>query len=310
MARKPQTPHPTATSTATGPAVDLKSKHIRRDFESMSEFVAQCALPPSRSWAGRSFDSETGAPSFTMSDSFDHAMTLAREGWPSGRERMVRANAMAASAGAVLSGPAYTLDVGGAYPVASLAAAGDPACMVSFAPSNERVRPIVRLLVNGSVSARYMANEIFNYGAALSSIIDGLEQNDVRCEITVCFPGEAGGSKMSCNVRIKEAGEPLNLDTLAFAIAHPSMLRRLTFRFVEQNCNPEHYGYGYGRPRKPEYGVDADPDMTMLAGPQMFPTGSRQLSSPENAFKAMAPVIMAQLADRYTTFPDLCFEAA
>ena len=50
-------------------------------------------------------------------------------------------------------------------------------------------------------------------------------------------------------VRIKSANEKMNISKLAFPLVHPSMLRRLFFRFIEVYPNvTKPFTSGYGHP--------------------------------------------------------------
>ena len=54
-------------------------------------------------------------------------------------------------------------------------------------------------------------------------------------------------------MRIKSANERLNINKLSFPLVHPSMLRRLFFRFVEVHPGvPRSFIRGYGTPLQPE----------------------------------------------------------
>ena len=64
---------------------------------------------------------------------------------------------------------------------------------------------------------------------------------------------EAGGKRYCIKVRIKSANERLNINKLSFPLVHPSMLRRLFFRFVEVHPGvPRSFVRGYGMPLQPE----------------------------------------------------------
>jgi hypothetical protein len=54
-------------------------------------------------------------------------------------------------------------------------------------------------------------------------------------------------------VRIKSATEKLNVSKIAFPLVHPSMLRRLFFRYIEVYPNvTKSFVFGYGRPLNEE----------------------------------------------------------
>jgi hypothetical protein len=47
--------------------------------------------------------------------------------------------------------------------------------------------------------------------------------------------GSVKNLHLDANVCVKRAGEPVDLDRLAYAVAHPAFFRRLGFRFMELN---------------------------------------------------------------------------
>jgi len=288
-------------------------KHVF-NFDSMDAFVAEArkgAAGSGTAWQAPR-QSTGGSESFTKTASFDAAARLAITGWEDGRARMVRGVAAVASAPSIDRAPAMFFDVAGAYPVAALAAAGEPGCMVNFAPVSDRARPVIRIAVSGSVSYMYGADEIFAYGAALLGLVDSLESADFRVELTVIFPAKASGgeSKLAMGVMIKRAEDGIDLDRAAFALAHASTLRRLVFGVMEANLPSSVWGGGYGVPRKPEHGLDGDDATVFLPGPQQFAAGSPALRSPVAAFEALLPAALELLRDRYAEFPALQFGGA
>lgn len=278
-------------------------------FDSVESFVREASKGPGPDWKSARSSHSEGA-GFSGTASFEEAASLALAGWPEGRARMVRGVEAVASSPAFERAAALFFDVAGAYPVAALAAAGVPECMVSPAPVSERARPIVRLAVSGSVSYNYGADEIFAYGAALLGVIDALESAEFRVELSVIFPAEKRGHKVATSVRVKDAPDALDLDRAAFCLAHAATLRRLVFGVMEANLSSETFYPGYGAPRTPERGFDGDEGVVFLPGPQQFAAGSPQLKTPESAFAALAPSVLELLRDRYAEFPPLQFGPA
>ncbi len=282
-----------------------KLTHEKR-FASLGEMLDfGMKAPAMPGWSSQ--HSRTGDESFTGTKSWEEALRFARDGWPEGRAKMLKTVASAQSAGIIGVAPSFEMDVGGAYPIPALAAAGQPDCMLNFSPINERARPIVRLAISGSVSGRYPASAIFNYGAAILAYVDALEANDFQCEITWHFVAERDGKYGHLSVVAKQAGESLDLDRLAFVLASPSMLRRVSFAAQERTHSSDWQG-GYGVPREPIRGLDFDESTIMLPSVQMFSISDPALNNPHELLKQMAPKIDALLRDRYADFPPLRFD--
>lgn len=286
--------------------------HYSFAFESLEALIQQAEKPSG--WATKDSqrtDSEYCA--FAGTESFAEAREFALHGWPEGLGRMkaaVESVTAATEFGMIAS---YALDVGGAYPLPHLAAAGDPFCMASPAPIQDRARPIVRLATSVSISAMYEAKEIFNYGAGLVAFIDALERSGFRVELNTLKASQCGDDSLSILTRIKSAEDSLDLERAAFALASASWNRRIHFAVME-SCGLKEsvWGSTYGRPRPPSHGKDSagDSGLLFLPGPQMFGQGGPELKTPESAFAAMTPKIEAMLRDKMESFPDLQFSRA
>src|SRR5262249_20209749 len=107
-------------------------------------------------------------------------------------------------------------------------------------------------------SSHVDAECIYNRGAAILAAIDPLESAGVRVEVDLDETIEARRGKVfRRTIPLKAADDPVDRDKLAFAICHPSTLRRLIFRLHEQQGRKrwEEMGAGtYGHPRDPDVG--------------------------------------------------------
>lgn len=219
-----------------------KAPVVYSDWQS---FLTDCAQPAPDAW-GEVY-SVKGDAAWTKTRDYAHAMRLASDGWPEGRSQMV---AGVSSAPTSARHATHWLDVAGAYPMVPAAVAGDPACMVACGEESDP-RGIVRLVVGGFYSAGNSKKSITNRGVALCAVIDAVEATGRRVEVVWAVWGKAirtGGEPYRINVTVKDASEPLDLDRLAFALAHPSAFRRLMFRQVERHYSKEDHGTSYGMP--------------------------------------------------------------
>ena len=82
-------------------------------------------------------------------------------------------------------------------------------------------------------------------------IVKRLESQGYRCNLNIVLGVFKGTRRFIVKVRIKNANEKLNVSKLAFPMVHPSMLRRLFFRFIEVYPKVTSvFSYGYGQPIK------------------------------------------------------------
>lgn len=268
--------------------------YYRTHFESLGDFL-KASQKPSLSDAKSSKRDGREAEEFAGTRTFADAIKMAERGWPEGRAKLMTAMAAAQST------PSFTqsivMDVAGAYPIAALAAAGDPCSMVDLAPVEDRVRPVVRLLIQRAGSAAYSAEEFMSYGAAIMSYVEGLEGAGFRCEVTVCFASALMSDGDQCTtVLVKRAEEPIELDRMAFVMVHPAFFRRICFAVYEtipglsQVLNA--HGYGYSRnPRADE----AEHGQCIIPGINSISPGNAALKSPAACLAHIGPVIEEQL---------------
>jgi hypothetical protein len=282
------------------------SNHIVKRYEALSDFVRDAQRQPLN---GLASSRGTDEPDWSGTKTFEDAVKLAVEGWPKGRENLMDAMAQAASMPSMT--PSFTMDVAGAYPIAAIAAAGDPCSMVDLSPVEDRVRPIVRLVVCRNGSASYSAKDFLNYGAAVLSYIEGLEAAGFRVEIEMAFVGQYSDgscSKHYMGVIVKRAEDHLELDKLAFCLTHVAMFRRLGFAVKESTPGVwEQLGGSYGYGRNPEPGIDTEPGQIIIPSIQVANPGSKELKTPQAALEKFGPMIEKQLSEAGLAPPPLVF---
>lgn len=138
-------------------------------------------------------------------------------------------------------------DVTGEYLELGEYLSGEPECMVNMQMEVEA--PVVNILfeisTNGGTAPRY----IINRGAAILRVAQMIENSGQR----VCIYGsnfsKAGTEFHGQIICLKHADQNFDLHSLSYALVHPSMLRRHTFRCTE-GLPEEHaskYEHGYGR---------------------------------------------------------------
>lgn len=189
--------------------------------------------------------------SWDMGADYQAAWKLAYEGWTQGAVDLDTA-VHAIEPDAVL--PELRWDFGGERVDIPRYLGGDPACMISKGRQT-RQRPVVHLVVNGSVSCSVSAKAIAAYGAALTAIIDTIENAGRRVELDLVYAlhdlGAGWGGKMRGLVgwKVKAAEDHCDMASIAFAIAHPAAFRRIGFALIERLPKALRND-GYGRPGK------------------------------------------------------------
>jgi hypothetical protein len=283
--------------------------YYRTHFESLGAFL-KASQQPSLSSANSSKREGREGEEFTGVRTFADAIQMAERGWPEGRAKLM--TAMAAAQSTPSFTPSIVMDVAGAYPIAALAAAGDPCSMVDLAPVEDRVRPIVRLLIQRAGSSAYSTDEFMSYGAAIMSYVEGLEGAGFRCEITLCFASNLqDDGENFVTALVKRAEEPIELDRMAFVMVHPAFFRRICFAVYEATEGVSHvlnkHGYGYSRnPRADE----AERGQCIIPGINSIKPGNSALKSPAACLAHIGPVIEEQLRQAGVEPPAQAFGGA
>jgi len=222
-------------------------KFHRIEFDSFSEFLdyAEQQVPPSERGQFDSgvFHSWDSRPSFFGTETFAEATSLLRSGWDEGSARLaelkVRLEPLLSHAITTKRLNGYGYDVAaGEWLDVGRHLGGEPECFGVTVAGNETATPVVSVLLNISASGSCSPEEFFARGAIAIGLIDTLESLGHRVEFSVGTSAESTGSDRGgtyeFSVVAKEAGQPLEIDRLAFLCCHPSSLRRYGFSVYER----------------------------------------------------------------------------
>lgn len=91
---------------------------------------------------------------------------------------------------------------------------------------------VITLVKSINYSANVKTKEIIEESVKAMAIVKKLESEGYRVNLDLML-GAKQRYKFACRIRLKSANERLNVSKLAFPLVHPSMLRRLYFRFIE-----------------------------------------------------------------------------
>jgi hypothetical protein len=151
---------------------------------------------------------------------------------------------------------------------------GDPRCMVRrqrrTAETNKRV---IRLLVNRGVSGATSGHAIVQQGAYIATLVEVLTVIGFAVEVAVECTSSWGEYTLTHVIGAKAASEALDLHSLLFMVAHPSLQRRLVWALREtespviRGAMQLYKGGGYGIPAKVATQAEAwGADLTVSMG--------------------------------------------
>ena len=222
------------------------SKTVIRKFDCLTDYLAEVCdeTRPIKSglWAT---SHDTGRKDFFWTETFEEAVGLARAGWAEGTAKVVehreQATAFLAAAKTAKSRE-FGWDVEGHFIDVGRYLEGEPECCGNEFDGGEKVASrVVSLRINQAVSGSVEGDSICARGVTVLCAVDLLESCGIRCEIILSIGNVSSNSAGSVkdleaesHVLIKRASDPVDLDRLAFWIAHPASFRRFGFRFLEQ----------------------------------------------------------------------------
>jgi hypothetical protein len=247
-------------------------------FADLDELLRSIEFADARTRSRRSSVREEGNRyGWFRSTSMSDAISLYREGWPEGRNRVI---ALADNFNFLKGKPPQrwdftrlptgsTVDIG-AYVV------GEPNDMVTWRPPERRK---LRITINLAVWSRVTPGAFYLRGGVAAALVDALQRYGHDVEVVVaaysrhyCNPdegcercGEVGYPGGTINSLVtwyaKQRHEPLDLASLAFSLSHPSAFRRFVFRVRESflpnitqdvhmlDVSPHDYGRSIDIPR-------------------------------------------------------------
>jgi len=201
---------------------------IDQTFDSFAAFTHFATHAPSRLAPDARASRAEGSyrTDFTGTASFADAVRLAECGWAEGRQRIASLSAAVyEKVGERILRPELTYDVCGDAWDMGRVLSGEPECAMRWQETEVPVAAsgkVVRIVVNGTASWSVTREVLFTRGAAICALVDALEASGRRCEVTVATCITASASRLTTRIITKAAGDALQPETLAFALAHAS----------------------------------------------------------------------------------------
>ena len=168
---------------------------------------------------------------FYKTETFEEACDLALYGWKEGRESLLQVKK-----GIELQSKEQAIriydDICGVIPNVAAYLSGNPLSMINLKCPHEI--PTLNIGYCGGVHCGIDADTVIARGAAITSLIDELENNGVSCQLTYLDISKYNGQEMKVSFVLKRFGEFFDVDEVAFALGHPSTQRRFIFSLNEQ----------------------------------------------------------------------------
>lgn len=196
-------------------------------FSSLAELIRYIDGLPGYS-GPRAAGWSTSEPTWRGTASMSDAIKLANDGWKTGVEQSKEILEIIHADNAEQKQSVYGV-AGGRVNVGKMLS-GNPLHMKRKA--KQPAKRVITLLVDIAMIATITAETAILKAACIAAIVDLLEMKQYSCDIiavasTADVNTDAAASHTT--VRIKSAGEALNINDLVFALGHPSMQRRFHF---------------------------------------------------------------------------------
>ena len=220
-----------------------------REFSSLNDFetyITNTPLNDTFKWS--KLASVSGSEEFTGTHSYEQAVEMFKNGWQSKAEELTKKLKVIQNQVIDAQVQKVLFDVVGFQASVPRYLQGIPTNMV-----NKKLVPIKQKIVTINKDISYncgiTTEQIVEASIQTLQLVKRIEAQGIRVNLNLIWGVKASGSNEIVKVRLKSANERVNISKLAFPLVHPSMLRRLCFRYLEVAPTITHgYLYGYGSP--------------------------------------------------------------
>lgn len=221
---------------------------IKEHFKSINEMISVIESRPNNEVMEANHSSTTGDKEFTGTHSYNEAKELFRNGYAEILPRIK--TGVAANLKRTESRPRRTIEnnVVGYAPNVPNAIMGLPNSMILTRTTPQKTK-VVSIVVGITENCGTNAKEFIKSGIAALGVVNTLELRGYRVNLKVAFyVASCGNDRAFGTVNVKDYREHLDLQKLCFPLAHPSMFRRLGFKWIETVPGLKaSWSFGYGQ---------------------------------------------------------------
>jgi len=225
-----------------------KGKTLVNSFSNISELYNYIEKTPRRSGANN--HSEENDFDFTGTHSLEEAYDLLLSGDENlfNKFKSLKKISVEKILGNVINRPKQINDIVGYQANVPQYLLGIPTNMINQQPKRTSQK-VLNIIINLTVSCSVDRKHIEKVGNLYVQVLDLLEKAGYRVNLYIMQAEESNDYYYYSLVRIKTDKEPLNIKKCIFPIMHPSMHRRIFFKW-EEVCDTanEITDDGYGRP--------------------------------------------------------------
>lgn len=211
----------------------MKKRYFSKSFASLDAFAGYLdgAEVQSMFAAEKDQASRAGSASFTTTASLEEAAELLKFGDRKNAERLSAGVAVPGAVTESIRARRVRCVAGSSVNVAA-ALAGRPKSMYKLVRRSVPAK-VLNLAYNANIPYTVPASEIVTVAARLASVLLSLERSGYQVNLYSAVAVYKGAEAVGLFVRVKSAGQYLDVTRLAYCLVNPSFLRRSFFRFVE-----------------------------------------------------------------------------
>jgi len=194
------------------------------------------------------YHSRTGDKSFTMTKSWEEALHLFQYGYTDILDQIKTGMKENAKFQTPTMRRKMTTSVQGFIPHVPNAILGLPNSMIDIKSEVKKVKAI-SLVYSICENANINASEFVKSGISVLSTVHALELRGIRVNLKIMFYNAKHDIERALGtVDVKHFHEHLDLQKLCFPVAHPSMFRRIGFKWIETfpELKSKGWSWGYG----------------------------------------------------------------
>ena len=230
-----------------------KRKVVYENFKSINELLSTMEKRPIRNQAFKNKENLVsqqiqGNNPWSGTSDYNEAMEIMRTGYKDPLEKMKKA-ILKIGQNEKANRPKMKNDFVGFIPHVPNTLMDLPITMINKEKQADKAKTI-HLIYNVSTASKVSPNEMITGGINFISLVNSLEKQGYRVKIDIMASFATNKTLSSFTVNVKEYGQKLNLLKLTFPLVHPSMLRRIAFKWLETNLElkDKDFTNGYGTP--------------------------------------------------------------
>lgn len=221
---------------------------IYEEFDNINYLLSTLENRKNNSIMKNENSSNTGNYNFTRTNSYEEAVTMLRTGYkevlPQIQSLIKKNNLIKYSN---LKRKQQNMYVGFVPNVPNVLQ-NKPDSMINIISSYQK-KKIKNIIYAIGANAMTSPDIFVRAGVALVSAINTLELSGISTRLLVGFMTAEKGNELVCStLKIKDYGERFNIEKICFPLIHPSMFRRIGFKWLETCLNLTESGFscGYG----------------------------------------------------------------